>query len=238
MHTRCIFLFMGMLLCFALVTLPMHTHAATTDKKASAQKNEEKISAKNSSKSKTVQLASRADSLHSKTHSDKNRELWLKRAQSSDIMTGIASWYGGKDHNGPTASGIHYDMYTFTAAHRTLPMGTIVRVTDQENGKSVMVCVTDRGPYIKGRIIDLSYAAARQLDLVESRGISKVAVEVVSDANGTPLKVDHAYFIRYNTARNNSEKVGPFRTFVDAAAMHEALRKAHPEAEVVLDHAR
>ena len=67
-------------------------------------------------------------------------------------------------------------MYTFTAAHRTLPIGTVVRVTDKSNGKSVMVCVTDRGPYVRGRIIDLSYAAAQQINM-NDRGVGKVAVQ-------------------------------------------------------------
>lgn len=206
--------------------------------KATAQKakSEKKVLSENR-KDRSKKTASRSARKKKSAAGDSNRDLWLKRAQDSEIMTGIASWYGGKAHGGPTASGLHYDMYTFTAAHRTLPMGTIVRVTDQENGKSVMVCVTDRGPYINGRIIDLSYAAARQLDLADSRGIGKVALEVVSDAEGTPLREDQAYFVRYTTERR-SEKVGPFRAFVDAAAMHEALRQVHPEAEVVLDSSR
>lgn len=165
-----------------------------------------------------------------------SREVWLKRARESEMMTGKASWYGRDFHGGTTASGVNYDMYTFTAAHRTLPMGTVVKVTDQDNGKSVMVCVTDRGPFVRGRIIDLSYAAALQLDL-SKRGVGKVALEVVSDESGTPLKADQAYYVRYN-APQGDEKVGPFRAFADAAAMHEALLQAHPEAKVVLDSSR
>lgn len=165
-----------------------------------------------------------------------DRDLWLKRAQSGELLSGKASWYGPDFHNKATASGLSYDMYTFTAAHRTLPMGTVVKVTDQDNGKSVMVCVTDRGPFVRGRIIDLSWAAAKQLDLGK-RGVGRVDLEVVSDESGTPLKADQAYFVRYGSHGGDS-KVGPFRAFADAAAMHEALRQAHPEAEVVLDSAR
>ena len=161
-------------------------------------------------------------------------EIWQERARRSKMMTGKASWYGKDFHGGLTASGVNYDMYTFTAAHRTLPMGTVVRVTDQGNDKSVMVCVTDRGPFIRGRIIDLSLAAAEKLDMRE-RGVGNVNLEVVSDANGTPLNPDQAFYIRYKSAaRGKSENVGPFNAFSDAAAMHEALRQAHPEAEVVL----
>ncbi|ATD81989.1 rare lipoprotein A [Desulfovibrio desulfuricans] len=181
--------------------------------------------AKSSAKSKAVSEQS-VDS----------RDIWLQRAQQSEVFTGKASWYGRDFHGGATASGLNYDMYTFTAAHRTLPMGTVVRVTDQENGKSVMVCVTDRGPFVRGRIIDLSFAAAQQLDL-GTRGVGKVELEVVSDESGTPLQADQAYYVRYNAAMGD-ERIGPFRAFADAAAMHEALRQAHPEAEVVLGHSR
>ena len=142
-----------------------------------------------------------------------SRDVWLKRAQSNAdaFMTGMASWYGADFHNKKTASGEGYDMYTFTAAHRTLPIGTVVRVTDKSNGKSVMVCVTDRGPYVRGRIIDLSYAAAQQINM-NDRGVGKVDLEVVSDPSGTPLQNGQAYFVRYK-----DDQVGPFFAFADAA---------------------
>lgn len=195
--------------------------------------------AKSSKASKNAKSGKAAKSSKSKAASEQSvdsRDIWLKRAQQSEVFTGKASWYGRDFHGGATASGLNYDMYTFTAAHRTLPMGTVVRVTDQENGKSVMVCVTDRGPFVRGRIIDLSFAAAQQLDLGK-RGVGKVELEVVSDESGTPLQADQAYYVRYNAAMGD-ERIGPFRAFADAAAMHEALRQAHPEAEVVLDHSR
>ena len=167
---------------------------------------------------------------------DADRELWLERTRNnSELMSGKASLYSKKLHNSATASGYRYDMYTFTAAHRTLPMGTVVRVTDHSNGKSVMVCVTDRGPFVRGRIIDLSYAAAQQLNL-NGRGVGNVDLEVISDANGTPLNADQAYYVRYASGTGR-QTIGPFRAFADAATMHEAMRQAHPEAEVVLESA-
>ena len=212
-------------------------------RKSKSDKSSKKEASKSSSRSKRDKAEARSKSKKGSAKenrsSDKesadNREIWLKRAQESEIMAGKASWYGRDFHGGSTASGVDYDMYTFTAAHRTLPMGTVVRVTDQQNGKSVMVCVTDRGPFVRGRIIDLSYAAAQQLD-IDDRGISRVELEVVSDESGTPLKADEAYYVRYNAAMGD-EKIGPFRAFADAAAMHEALRQVHPEAEVVMDQA-
>lgn len=88
---------------------------------------------------------------------------------------GIASWYGGKFHGNPTASGEIYNMFELTAAHRTLPLGTSVMVTNLENGRSVEVRINDRGPFVRGRIIDLSYAAARAIGIVE-KGTTNVEV--------------------------------------------------------------
>lgn len=154
------------------------------------------------------------------------RQNWLTP------QVGKASWYGPDFHGALTASGLDYDMFTFTAAHRTLPMGTVVRVTDNDSGKSVMVCVTDRGPFVRGRIIDLSYAAAQQLNL-DKKGVAKVSLEVVSDSHGAPLLPDQAYYVRYLAAHGLKE-LGPFQFFADAAAMHEALCLVHPDAEIIL----
>ncbi len=94
---------------------------------------------------------------------------------------GVASWYGDEFDGWLTASGEVYDMHALTAAHRTLPFGTVVRVTNAENGRQVRVRINDRGPYANGRIIDLSYGAARQLGLVAS-GVAAVQLEVVGHA--------------------------------------------------------
>lgn len=91
---------------------------------------------------------------------------------------GIASWYGDDFHGWITASGETYDMYRLTGAHRTLPLGTVVRVTNVVNGRHVVVRINDRGPYVNGRIVDLSYAAAERLEMVRD-GISAVQLEVV-----------------------------------------------------------
>ena len=94
------------------------------------------------------------------------------------VQLGVASWYGGKHHGGPTASGERFDKNAMTAAHRTLKMGTRVRVIRNKNNRSVIVRINDRGPYGKGRIIDLSEAAARALDMIDD-GIAQVRVEVL-----------------------------------------------------------
>lgn len=91
---------------------------------------------------------------------------------------GLASYYGRHFHGRRTANGERFDMYDFTAAHRALPLGSVIRVTNVSNGRSVRVRVNDRGPYIRGRVIDLSYAAAYRLGMVRS-GLARVAIEVV-----------------------------------------------------------
>lgn len=91
---------------------------------------------------------------------------------------GIASWYGPDFHNGMTANGEKYDMHALTAAHRTLPLPSIVKVTNLENGKMVVVRVNDRGPFVNNRIIDVSKAAAEILGMTE-QGTAKVRVEIL-----------------------------------------------------------
>ena len=91
---------------------------------------------------------------------------------------GMASWYGGKHGGGPTASGERMDARAMTAAHRTLHMNTRVRVTNQKNGRSVVVRINDRGPYGRGRIIDLSRAAAEAIDMIDA-GVVPVRLEVL-----------------------------------------------------------
>ncbi|SET88899.1 septal ring lytic transglycosylase RlpA family protein [Thalassotalea agarivorans] len=95
---------------------------------------------------------------------------------------GIASWYGEKFHGRATSNGEIYDMYAMTAAHKSLPLPSYVRVTNKANGKSVVVRVNDRGPFHEDRIIDLSYSAAYKLDMVRT-GTAQVHVEAITDFN-------------------------------------------------------
>jgi rare lipoprotein A len=95
------------------------------------------------------------------------------------VQEGKASWYGREQHGHLTASGERFNMYELTAAHRTLRMGSRVRVINLRNGRSVVVRINDRGPYSRGRIIDVSAAAARQLDMMNS-GVVPVRIEVLA----------------------------------------------------------
>ena len=94
------------------------------------------------------------------------------------VEEGTASWYGEALHGRPTASGEPFDMNAMTAAHRTLPFGATIRVTNDANGRSVVLTVTDRGPFADGRILDVSRRAARELDFRQD-GLTTVRLEVI-----------------------------------------------------------
>jgi rare lipoprotein A len=100
-------------------------------------------------------------------------------------QTGIASWYGPGFHGKATASGAVYNQYDLTAAHQTLPLGSRVMVTNLENGKTTEVLINDRGPFAKGRIIDLSYTAAQSIDMI-GPGTASVRVDVLDTP--TPIQ--------------------------------------------------
>lgn len=132
---------------------------------------------------------------------------------------GVASWYGAPFHGRRTSSGTVYDMHQFTAAHKTLPLPTLVRVTNLDNGRSVIVTVDDRGPFVKNRLIDLSYAAAKELDIIQS-GTGRVEVEAVrtrrvqsaSTATGAPGQAQRFFM-----------QVGAFSDETNAARLKGSL---------------
>lgn len=105
--------------------------------------------------------------------------------------TGIASWYGGKFHGRRTSNGETYDMHSRTCAHKTLPMNTYLLVRNLENGRETTVRVNDRGPFVKGRVVDLSFLAAKELDIVKN-GTARVKItalgEAVSYRQGNTMK--------------------------------------------------
>ena len=110
---------------------------------------------------------------------DDDRDRGREREGDRDAEVGRASFYAHRFHGRSTASGERYDETKMTAAHRTLPFGTRVRVTNLENGKAVTLRVNDRGPHRKGRVIDVSYKAAKRLGFVRD-GVTRVRVEVAS----------------------------------------------------------
>ena len=100
---------------------------------------------------------------------------------------GMASWYGSDFHNKKTSNGETYNMNDFTAAHRTLPMPSMVRITNLENGRSIKVRINDRGPFVKNRIIDVSKRVAQELKF-HTQGVTKVKVEYLKDETEKMLK--------------------------------------------------
>ena len=111
-------------------------------------------------------------------------------------QTGQSSWYGKKFHNRKTANGERYDMYAYSAAHRDLPFGSIIKVTKTETGKSALLRVNDRGPYSKNRIIDMSYTSAEEIDAL---GVEEVKVESLMPNEETEFILDSIYYFGYST---------------------------------------
>jgi rare lipoprotein A len=113
------------------------------------------------------------------SHAQSAKHETSEKAAVVKTLSGAASWYGGKFHGRRTANGERYDMNKHTAAHKSLPFGTKVRVTNRINGKSVVVRINDRGPFTGNRIIDLSRGAAGAVDMIGT-GIAPVIIEIMS----------------------------------------------------------
>ena len=144
---------------------------------------------------------------------------------------GIASWYGRKFHGRKTSNGEVYDMYGKSAAHKTLPMGVYVKVTHLGNGREIVVRVNDRGPFVAGRIIDLSYGAAKQLGIVDS-GTAQVQIQALGYQ-----KTDQNRRITYRTPNNYDSgtfavQIGAFSTSENAYRLAAKMRSQYGKAVV------
>ncbi len=111
------------------------------------------------------------------------------RRWGDHYLRGLSSWYGRDFHGKKTANGEIFNMYKLTAAHRTLPLGTKARIWNVENGRSCIVIINDRGPFIEGRILDLSYAAALELEMA-LKGIAEIQIEILKLPDGSPEVVE------------------------------------------------
>jgi rare lipoprotein A len=136
------------------------------------------------------------------------------------VETGMASWYGAPYHNRRGSNGEVYNMHAMTAAHRTLPLGSIVRVTNKKTGHSAVVRITDRGPFVEGRILDLSLAAAKAVD-VYLPGIAKVQLEVLQ----TPSSLE--------TGGRWAVQIGSFTDEKNAAELVDHLQRRYRTAKVL-----
>jgi rare lipoprotein A len=141
----------------------------------------------------------------------------IEKRETRVVQYGIASWYGTDFHGKPTSSGEIYDMYQLTCAHNTFALGTMVMVTHLENGRSVEVKVNDRGPFVKERIIDLSYTAARILGMWE-KGTALVKVEGL----GPLIEPNQPFTLQ----------VGSFTDEANARALANQLRKSFENVHV------
>lgn len=163
--------------------------------------------------------------------------------------TGIASWYGPKFHGQKTANGEYFDMHALSAAHRTLPLPSLVRVTNLDNGRQVVVRVNDRGPFVRGRLIDMSYAAAKALGYVK-QGTAHVRVQALEGGRPSPMvakrqpvappapTVPRTVPVRVAAPASSSHTVGmyvqlgAFATRANAAKLKASLRNDYPTVQV------
>ena len=146
-------------------------------------------------------------------------------AKVSDVQSGIASWYGPNFHAKKTSNGEIYNMYADTAAHKTLPMNTMVRVDNKENGKSVIVRINDRGPFVSGRIIDLSNKAAHAIGMVK-KGTARVKVTVLGF---------HAKIAQTKEEKEETASVGKYFIQVGAFRRLEGAKITKRKFEMVLE---
>jgi rare lipoprotein A len=149
------------------------------------------------------------------------RELSVPEgAKALSVETGNASWYGAPYHNRRSSNGEVYDMHQLTAAHRTLPLGSTVRVTNLKTGHFTVVRITDRGPFVQGRIVDLSLAAAKQADIWQA-GVAKVRLEVLR----TPVPFDQG--------GRWAVQIGSFPDEGDARTLANRLSRRYKTAKVL-----
>ena len=157
------------------------------------------------------------------------------------VQRGIASWYGTKFHGRPTSSGEIYNMHDMTAAHKTLPIPVYVHVKNLDNGRSAVVRVNDRGPFVDGRIIDLSYAAAKKLG-VDRPGTANVEIRVLNAGESKPTSVVRAIpldnpvqeevplFIQMGSFSNLMNASNLVQTLIDANESSAAISELQTES--------
>ena len=140
----------------------------------------------------------RSNSKHAPTATNKQKQKNKKQdkkkkssfKKSKKVYKGISSFYGPKFHGKLTANGEIFDMYGVSAAHKEFPFNTIVRVTNKNNGKSLMIRINDRGPYVNGRILDCSFGAAKKLGFVID-GTALVKIEILEWGDGELMHMHH-----------------------------------------------
>ncbi len=154
-----------------------------------------------------------------------------------DTFSGRASWYGNDFHGKSTSSGERYDMYAMTAAHKTLPMNTVVRVTNSDNGAQAIVRINDRGPFVETRIIDLSYAAAQQIGVAQ-KGTANVTLEVLGFEPSSSRSIDLQAISKGPKQRvlnNFYAQIGAFERFEGASNTKQKYASFHGYSAIIKD---
>ncbi len=169
----------------------------------------------------------------------KNTTYYPIPSSSGYVETGIASWYGADFHGRPTSNGETYNMYQPTAAHKLLPMNTMLLVANLENGYETIVRINDRGPFIRGRIIDLSYDAARKLNLLDN-GTAKVKITALAPGHKSldgeriyMTKINFTkgeYYVQIGSFRSKGNALHLQRRFTDAGHTTVIQKYFHPDS--------
>ncbi len=151
------------------------------------------------------------------------------------VQTGVASWYGDKFHGRKTSNGEIYNMYDMTAAHKTLPMNTWVSVHNLENDRKIVVRINDRGPFVTGRVIDLSYTGAKEIGVADP-GTAKVKVTALGEAvsYSPETKKPEAFRPLDYYSGNFTVQVGAFQVKANAEEYRNRLSKKYTNAHIVL----
>jgi rare lipoprotein A len=147
------------------------------------------------------------------------------------VQAGIASWYGSDFHGKKTSNGDTYDMYAMTAAHKTLPFGVYVRVSNRNNARETVVRINDRGPFVTGRIIDLSYSAAKDIGVVAS-GTAPVKIEALGYLDATVKgKTTYRPPVSYDSGSFGIQ-VGAFSNLENARRMAEVIKQLYGTSSI------
>jgi len=160
----------------------------------------------------------------------------VARSQTGFVQTGVASYYGKAFHGRKTSSGEIFNMWAMTAAHKTIPLQSLVRVTNLENQKSVIVRINDHGPHMKGRVIDLSRGAAARIDMIKS-GTARVRIEIVQEDARPDFAKDKGNTEFYKIALNRAKLSGYGVQIASFAHMHNLIQHLDRLASAGIDDA-
>lgn len=165
------------------------------------------------------------------------REYYPTVVSVGDVFSGRASWYGNDFHGKSTCNGECYDMYAMTAAHKTLPMNTVVRVTNLDNGQKTVVRINDRGPFVESRIIDLSFASAKEIGLM-GKGSASVKLEVLGFEPTGIKTIDYTAIAagpRHEILSSFAVQVGAFANISGAIETQKKYASFHGYSSIIKD---